>query len=64
MENARKASTKEGWDWTLKRSGHWTIRNPQGEFILAISGTFYDGPLLTKALAILRKAGCPGVPTK
>jgi hypothetical protein len=64
MQKARKASEKAGWTWDLRKSGHWTIRDPQGTFVLAISGTFYDAPLLTKALSVLRKAGCPGVPTK
>lgn len=43
------------------QSGNWTVRNAQGEFVCALSATFYDGPLTKKYLATLRKAGCPGV---
>lgn len=57
---AKKASEREGWTWTVKGSGHWTVRNPQGEFVASLAATFYDGTLTKKYLATLRKAGCPG----
>jgi hypothetical protein len=57
---AKKASEKAGWTWTYGGSGHWTVRNPEGEWVLTLSSTFYDGPLTRKFLSKLRKAGCPG----
>lgn len=55
-----KASEREGWTWVVKGSGHWTVRNPAGEFVISIGATFYDGTLTKKYLNALRKAGCPG----
>lgn len=60
ITKARRASEKAGWTWTLNGSGHWTVRNPQGERVVTVSSTFYDGPLTRKFLSTLRKAGCPG----
>lgn len=57
---AKRESEKHGWTWTYGGSGHWTVRNPQGEWVLTLSSTFYDGPLTKKFLGKLRKAGCPG----
>lgn len=60
LQNVRKASEREGWTWDLKGSGHWTVRNPDGEFVVAMGGTMYDGTLVKRLLSKLRKAGCPG----
>ena len=37
-----------------------SVFNPQGEFVVMVSSTFYDGMLTRKFLSRLRKAGCPG----
>jgi hypothetical protein len=57
---ARKTSEKVGWSWEYKGSGHWTVRNPDGEFVASLPSTMYDGTLTRKLLATLRRAGCPG----
>ncbi len=59
FKRAHKLSTKQGWTWE-KRTNHVEVRDYQGEFVVSISTTMYDGPLTKKILATLRKAGCPG----
>lgn len=56
---AEKASIKQGWTWT-KRARHIEVRDADGEFVVMISATMYDGTLSKRILATLRKAKCPG----
>ena len=58
---AEKASTRDGWTWE-KTSRHVTVRDADGEFVVCISTTMYDGPTTRKINGKLRRAGCPGVP--
>ena len=60
IKRAYKASLREGWTWDLKGNGHWSVFDPDGNFVVSMSATFYDGPLTNKYLGKLRKAGCPG----
>lgn len=61
IQDAEKASTKQGWTWQRTAKGHTQVYDAQGTYVITIGGTFYDGPLTTKILGRLRKAGCPGV---
>jgi ribulose-5-phosphate 4-epimerase/fuculose-1-phosphate aldolase len=58
---AKRESEKHGWTWKRLTNGHYSVFTPDGEFVVSVSGTFYDGPLTRKYLGKLRKAGCPGV---
>jgi hypothetical protein len=60
LAHVRKVSTKEGWTWKQTGNNHMSVFNPQGEFVVMVSSTFYDGMLTRKFLSRLRKAGCPG----
>lgn len=55
-----RLSVREGWTWE-KRSRHVEVRDADGEFVVSISTTMYDGALTRKLQGRLRKAGCPGL---
>lgn len=60
LAHVRKVSIKEGWTWKQTGTNHIAVFTPDGEFVVMLSSTFYDGPLTKKFLSRLRKAGCPG----
>lgn len=61
IQDAERASTKQGWTWKRTTRQHVVVYDAQGTYVVTIGGTFFDGPLTNKILGKLRKAGCPGV---
>ena len=61
LQRAEKLSTKEGWRWERRGSGHVMVFDAEGNAVTNVSVTAYNGPLQKKVLSQLRKAGCPGV---
>ncbi len=60
LKKAHKASVRAGWRWE-ERTNHVTVRNSDGQFVVCVSTTAYEGTLTRKIQGKLRKAGCPGV---
>jgi hypothetical protein len=60
LTKAHKQSRKLGWTWEM-RTRHIEVRDANGDFVVSVSTTAYDGSLTRKVKGTLRKAGCPGV---
>jgi len=60
FKKAQKQSELEGWRW-VKKTNHVLVYDANGDFVVAVSTTMYDGTTTRKILGKLRNAGCPGV---
>lgn len=61
LRKAEKESTKAGWLWEVRGSKHLMIFDADGEAVLTVSLTAYDGVLRKQVVSKLRRAKCPGM---
>jgi hypothetical protein len=62
LKKAEKESTKKGWEWKYNSgSGHITIFDGNGDYVIWVSLTAYDGSVTKQNLSKLRRAKCPGL---
>lgn len=61
LRKAEKVSTKQGWIWEVRNSKHLMVFDNEGNSVLTLSLTAYDGTLRKQATSRLRRAGCPGL---
>jgi hypothetical protein len=63
LKKPRKRSEQDGWEWRFNPgSKHVSVFDANGEFVVCLSLTAYDGSVTRKVRGKLKRAGCPGLP--